>query len=344
MSVYPTTHASRRAAFATCSTVVAALAFSGVASATSPTVSKVDGNPRCSDVSSGLHSIKIDPVPQGNTNWGRGGLSGQMSVSGRVLDWTSNQPISVVIVKGGPNANIYRYNPAATGGQGLHAPVNPKNGQFYGLSHVDFCTGSTPPPPPPPGPCEEGGPTTKPNGEPCTPPGPCEQGGPTTKPNGEPCTPPGPCEEGGPATRSDGSPCTPPGPCEAGGPTMRPDGSSCTPPEQEVAGVTESGTPRVRASARLRQARRCVGGPFTQVLRGRGIRRVTVTVNGKSVGQMRRSGRRYSIRINPRGFDSRVLKVRARVTFVAASGARPRTLRTTVLRCAGRAPAVRFTG
>ncbi len=324
MSVYPTTHASRRAAFATCSTIVAALAFTGVASADSPTVSKVDGNPRCSNVSSGLHSVKVDPVPQGNTSWGNGSLRGTLSVSGRVFNWSSTTPISVVIVKGGPNANIYRYNPAATGGQGLHAPVNPKNGQFYGLSHVDFCTGSTPPPPPPPGPCEEGGPTTK--------------------PNGEPCTPPGPCEEGGSATRSDGSPCTPPGPCEAGGPTMRPDGSSCTPPEQEVAGVTESGTPRVRAAARLRQARRCVGGPFTQVLRGRGIRRVTVTVNGKSVGQMRRSGRRYSIRINPRGFDSRVLKVRARVTFVAASGARPRTLRTTVLRCAGRAPAVRFTG
>lgn len=144
--------------------------------------------------------------------------------------------------------------------------------------------------------------------------------------------------------RSDGSPCTPPGPCEAGGPTMRPDGTPCSPPEQDVAGVEDSGSPRVRTAARLTRARRCVGGTFTQVLRGRGIRRVAVTVNGKSVGQMRKSGNRYSIRINPRSFDSRVLKVRARVTFVAASGEGPRTLRTTVLRCAGQAPAVRFTG
>jgi hypothetical protein len=302
MSVYPTTRASRRAAFATCSTVVAALAFSGVASASTPTVSKVDGNPRCSDVSSGLHSIKIDPVPQGSTNWGNGDLSGQLSVSGRVLDWSSSQPISVVIVKGGPNANIYRYDPAVTGGQGLHAPVNAKNGQFYGLSHVDFCTGDTPPPPPP-------------------------------------------CEPGGAAKKHDGSPCTPPDPCEEGGPATRADGTDCNPPEQEVGGVIEeAGSPPVRASAHLRQARRCVNGRFTQVLRGSGIRRVTVKVNGKSIGRMRGSGGRYTIRINPRRFHSRVLKVKARVVFVAASGRRPQTLRTTVLRCARRAPAVRFTG
>ena len=326
MSVYPTTHGSRRAAIATCSTVVAALAFTGVASAASPAVSKVDGNPRCSNVSSGLHSIKVDPVPQGSTTWGNGSLGGQMSVSGRVFDWSSSQPVTVVIVKGGPNANIYRYDPAATSGQGLHAPVNPKNGQFYGLSHVDFCTGSTPPPPPPPpGPCEPGGAAKKPDGTPCKPPGPCEAGGATTKPSGEPCSPP-------------------PGPCEADGPTMRPDGTPCVPPEQQVAGVTDSGSPPVRTAARLRRARRCVGGTFTQVLRGRGIRRVTVRVNGRSVGQMRRSGSRYTIRINPHRFRSRVMKVRARVTFVAASGRRPQTLRTTVLRCAGRAPAVRFTG
>ena len=302
MSVYPTTLASRRAAVATCSSIVAALAFTGVASADSPTVTKLDGNPRCSDVSTGLHSIKIDPVPQGTTSWGHSSLNGQITVAGKLVDWSSVQPISVVIVKGGPNANIYRYDPAATSGEDLHAPVNPKNGQFYGLSHVDFCTGDAPPPPP--GPCEEGGPTHKRNGEPCTPP------------------PPPRCE-------ADSS-CSPPEP--------EPE------PEQEVGGVIEeAGTPRVRASAHLRQARRCVNGTFTQVLRGRGIRRVTVKVNGKSVGAMRRSGRRYTIRINPRRFDSRVLKVRARVVFVTASGRRPQTLRTTVLRCA-QAPAVQFTG
>ena len=327
MSVYPTNRASRRAAFASCSTIVAALAFTGVASAESPTVTKVDGNPKCSDVSTGLHSIKIDPVPQGNTNWGNSNLSGTLSVSGKIVNWSSDQAIGVVIVKGGPNANIYRYDPEATSGSGLHAPLNlkNKNGEYYGLSHVDFCTGNTPPPPP--GECEEGGSNKKANGDPCKPPKECEDTH-GKKANGDPCTPP-----------------PPPGNCEAGGPTTKADGTPCNPPEQEVGGVIEeAGTPRVRAAARLTRARRCVDGTFTQVLRGTGIRRVTVKVNGKSVGKMRKSGNRYSIRINPKRFNSRVLKIRARVAFVTASGARPRTLRTTVLRCAGRAPAVRFTG
>ena len=127
---------------------------------------------------------------------------------------------------------------------------------------------------------------------------------------------------------------------------MRADGTPCNPrSEQEVGGVVEnSGSPRVRASASLRRAGRCVDGVYTQVLRGTGIRRVTVKVNGKSIGRMKKSGNKYTIRINPARFNSRVLKIRARVQFVSAAGTRPRTLRTTVLRCAGRAPAVQFTG
>src|SRR5687767_8204380 len=114
MSVYPTNRASRRAAFASCSTIVAALAFTGVASADSPTVTKLDGDPKCSDVASGLKSVKIDPVRQGSTSFGNSSFGGSISVSGKVFDWSTNSPIDVVIVKGGPNANIYRYSPATT--------------------------------------------------------------------------------------------------------------------------------------------------------------------------------------------------------------------------------------
>jgi hypothetical protein len=45
-----------------------------------------------------------------------------------------------VIVKGGPNANLYDYTPdGAAADTDLHAPVNPANGGFYGLSHISFC-------------------------------------------------------------------------------------------------------------------------------------------------------------------------------------------------------------
>ncbi|MER6344509.1 hypothetical protein ACWC10_09450 [Streptomyces sp. NPDC001595] len=45
-----------------------------------------------------------------------------------------------VIVKGGPNANVYDYRPTGIqADENLHAPINPNNGTFYGLSHIDFC-------------------------------------------------------------------------------------------------------------------------------------------------------------------------------------------------------------
>ncbi|KUN99093.1 hypothetical protein [Streptomyces caeruleatus] len=45
-----------------------------------------------------------------------------------------------VLVKGGPNTNVYDYRPTGIQADGeLHAPVNPMNMTFYGLSHLDFC-------------------------------------------------------------------------------------------------------------------------------------------------------------------------------------------------------------
>jgi uncharacterized repeat protein (TIGR01451 family) len=47
-----------------------------------------------------------------------------------------------VIVKGGPNANFYDYSPDGDDADtALHAPVNPQNDKFYGLSHIEFCIG-----------------------------------------------------------------------------------------------------------------------------------------------------------------------------------------------------------
>jgi hypothetical protein len=44
-----------------------------------------------------------------------------------------------VIAKGGPNANVYTYLTEVTSDTGLHAPVNPNNNRFFGLSHISFC-------------------------------------------------------------------------------------------------------------------------------------------------------------------------------------------------------------
>ncbi|MCI0398418.1 MAG: hypothetical protein L0332_06115 [Chloroflexi bacterium] len=57
------------------------------------------------------------------------------------MDWSSTFGIDAVIVKGGSNANLYIYDPPAEsfGDSGLHSPINPNNGDPFGLSHVEFC-------------------------------------------------------------------------------------------------------------------------------------------------------------------------------------------------------------
>jgi len=60
------------------------------------------------------------------------------------VDWTSQFPIDAVIVKGGPNANVYLYAPPSNGDRDLVTPTNENNDTPYGLSHVDFCFGNDP--------------------------------------------------------------------------------------------------------------------------------------------------------------------------------------------------------
>lgn len=55
------------------------------------------------------------------------------------LDWISNFPVDAVIVKGGPNANMYVYEPASMGDAGLTPPINERTGFPFGLSHIEFC-------------------------------------------------------------------------------------------------------------------------------------------------------------------------------------------------------------
>lgn len=64
------------------------------------------------------------------------GNSVTTNVSGAtLLSWSATLGIDAVIVKGGPNANVYVYNPESMGDTNL---VTPNNGGF-GVSHIEFC-------------------------------------------------------------------------------------------------------------------------------------------------------------------------------------------------------------
>jgi hypothetical protein len=111
-----------------------------------PSTSFVGDNPTCVDLApegANWTQLKVDPVENGTSTDGT--LTVTITVretdDGPVFDWTSNIGVDAVFVKGGPNGLLYVYDPPAesTGDTGLHAPVNPNNDKFYGLSHVSFC-------------------------------------------------------------------------------------------------------------------------------------------------------------------------------------------------------------
>jgi LPXTG-motif cell wall-anchored protein len=110
---------------------------------TTPT-SLVGENATCSDLApegATWFELKVEPVKDGTFTDGT--LTVTIDVTetedGPVFDWTSNIGVDAVFVKGGPGGLLYVYDPESTGDTGLHAPVNPSNDKFFGLSHVSFC-------------------------------------------------------------------------------------------------------------------------------------------------------------------------------------------------------------
>jgi LPXTG-motif cell wall-anchored protein len=101
----------------------------------SPT--EVPGNAPCPE---GLTELKVEPVEDGMFDDGVLFVTVDVTdtADGPVFSWTSNIGVDVVIVKGGPNSNVYTYDPESTGDTGLHAPEVP-SGEFAGLSHISFC-------------------------------------------------------------------------------------------------------------------------------------------------------------------------------------------------------------
>ncbi|HZA40662.1 MAG TPA: SpaA isopeptide-forming pilin-related protein [Actinomycetota bacterium] len=108
----------------------------------------VHGNPDCADLlgaSDFLFEHKTGVPTDETIPLSFNGLTGSVTVDvkpGSLFDFsfTGDFAAAAVIVKGGPNANFYDYRPdGAAADTDLHAPVNPANNQFYGLSHISFC-------------------------------------------------------------------------------------------------------------------------------------------------------------------------------------------------------------
>lgn len=118
------------------------------------------GNPDCEDAGYGYGFKLNDPTdgtytltqPPGELTGGAPPNPGNSvtidvysSGGQQFFDWESTLGIDAVIVKGGNNANVYDYNPEATADDGLHAPINPANSKYYGISHIEFCWDEDPP-------------------------------------------------------------------------------------------------------------------------------------------------------------------------------------------------------
>ncbi len=85
---------------------------------------------------------KIDPVVDGTHALTLGGstLSVALDVdeAAQTYSFTTDRPVGAVRTKGGPGAEIVTFGAPVTSGEGLHAPLNPRSGRYYGLSHVCF--------------------------------------------------------------------------------------------------------------------------------------------------------------------------------------------------------------
>jgi hypothetical protein len=108
----------------------------------------VAGNPSCEDLGYTYgakwdypyDAEKPDTTSSGGT-YALGTGEVEWSTDGTYVDWESTFGVDAVIVKGGPNANSYVYDPPAEslGDGGLASPINENTGQPFGLSHVEFC-------------------------------------------------------------------------------------------------------------------------------------------------------------------------------------------------------------
>jgi hypothetical protein len=110
------------------------------------------GNVECSEVGDYEFS-------SGRINYSSGAFSAAFPAgftvitNGTTVTWSYDSSVTglcltglSIIVKGGPNANVYTYTSEdnLSGDFGLTAPINPNNGRPYGLSNLTFCYDAEP--------------------------------------------------------------------------------------------------------------------------------------------------------------------------------------------------------
>jgi hypothetical protein len=117
--------------------LAACLALPERAGASDVTPIFVAGNPSCTSLGYAF-GFKVDP-PNAGTYSIDGINTVTVTTDGVSFDWSSTLGMDAVISKGGPNANVYVYSPERTSDTGLHSPINPSNGNPFGLSHIEFC-------------------------------------------------------------------------------------------------------------------------------------------------------------------------------------------------------------
>jgi len=98
------------------------------------------GNPDCGNLGYDFGwKPQPEPPPSGSYAFPDGINTLDLSSDGTYFGWTSTLGLDAVIVKGGPNANVYTYVPEETSDTLLHAPINPNNDQPYAISHIEVC-------------------------------------------------------------------------------------------------------------------------------------------------------------------------------------------------------------
>lgn len=111
----------------------------------------IPGNPKCQDLFPNNPNIREFKLEDGQLKSGTytspdGFLTVKLTTTpdplgrGQLIAFETNIGVDGVFVKGGPGGNFYNYEPTeVTLDTGLHTPVNPNNGKFYGISHISFC-------------------------------------------------------------------------------------------------------------------------------------------------------------------------------------------------------------
>lgn len=102
----------------------------------------IAGNPSCADLGFDFgFKPQPEPPPSGTYTFPApdGVNTVTISSDGTFFDFSSTLSLDVAIVKGGPNANVYVYDPEASSDSGLSSPINPNNDQPFAISHIEFC-------------------------------------------------------------------------------------------------------------------------------------------------------------------------------------------------------------